>query len=195
MKEKIIVLLVSMAVLVGVLSGCVEEETPTTNNAPEAGFTYVKTNFTVNFTDTSTDADDDTLTYLWDFGDGVGNSTEADPEYTYAVNGSYTVKLTVSDGTDTDDYEEEIVVGNVAPTASFIYEPTNLSVNFTDTSTDPNGVEDIVNWTWDFGDENMSYDQNPTYLYAAEGNYTVILTVTDFYCLTDNETKTVEVTE
>jgi len=32
---------------------------------------------------------------------------------------------------------------------------------------------------WDFGDSNISTEQNPAYTYAARGNYTAILTVTD----------------
>jgi PKD repeat protein len=35
------------------------------------------------------------LTYLWDFGDGVGYSDQPDPAYTYLDSGEYTVTLTV----------------------------------------------------------------------------------------------------
>ena len=191
-----------MAVLVGVLSGCVEETT-TTNNAPEVSVAdpVIDHNTslaggTVTFNSTATDADTgDTLTYLWDFGDEVGNSTLADPTYDYAENGTYTVMLTVSDGTDTATWTDDIVVGNVEPTAGFIYEAgaTNFSVNFTDASTDLNGAEDIVNWTWDFGD--MSYEQNPIYEYGAAGTYNVTLTVADSYGLSDTTDVTpIEVT-
>jgi hypothetical protein len=36
------------------------------------------------------------FTYLWDFGDGIGTSDEANPAYTYATTGTYTVALTVT---------------------------------------------------------------------------------------------------
>ena len=36
----------------------------------------------------------------------------------------------------------------------------------------------ITDWSWDFGDNTGSTDQNPTYTYAASGNYPVSLTVT-----------------
>jgi PKD repeat protein len=45
-------------------------------------------------------------TYLWDFGDGVGTSIEADPVYTYtAPGGCYTVTLEVSNECGTDTWE------------------------------------------------------------------------------------------
>jgi len=40
------------------------------------------------------------------------------------------------------------------------------------------GVEPY-NWSWDFGDGNTSFMQNPTNVYNESGNYTAILTVTD----------------
>jgi PKD repeat protein len=177
-----------MALLVGVLiSGCIEEEV---NAAPVADFTSsVEHNTstaggTVNFTDASTDADGDTLTYSWEFGDNTTNTTQS-PTHTYAANGTYTVNLTVSDGTDTGTKSADVIVGNVAPTASFTYVATNLSVNFTDTSTDPN-TGDTLTWSWNFGDDSaLNTTQNPIYAYAAAGTYNVTLTVTDSYSSTD----------
>jgi len=131
MNKKIFVPILCALLVVGVLSGCVEEEEPAANNAPVAAFTVDIVNMTATFTDASTDADDDTLTYSWDFGDDE-TSTEQNPVHEYAENDTYTVTLTVSDGTDTDDETEDIIVGNIAPTADFTFEATNLSVNFTE---------------------------------------------------------------
>ncbi len=75
--------------------------TPSTNHAPVANFTQSVNKLTVKFTNKSTDADNDTLTYAWDFGDGK-SSTEKSPSHTYAKEGSYTVKLTVSDKKETN---------------------------------------------------------------------------------------------
>ena len=75
-------------------------------------------------------------------------------------------------------------MGNVAPTATFTHEATNLSVVFTDASTDPN-TDDTLTWLWDFGDDTTNNTQSPTYVYAAAGTYNVTLTVTDTYGLTD----------
>ena len=49
-----------------------------------------------------------------------------------------------------------------------------LTVRFTDQS-----IGTITSWSWDFGDGGTSTEQNPTYVYATEGEWTVSLTVTD----------------
>lgn len=72
-------------------------------------------------------------------------------------------------------------VVNQPPVTDFTWTPTDPSpgetVQFTDLSHDP--VGDIVNWSWDFGDGNTSFAQNPTHQYTLPGMYTVSLMVTD----------------
>lgn len=66
---------------------------------------------------------------------------------------------------------------NQAPTASFTATVSDLSVTFTDGSTDPDGT--IDSWGWDFGDGNTSADQHPSHTYAEAGSYQVTLRVRD----------------
>ncbi len=65
----------------------------------------------------------------------------------------------------------------VLPVANFSSNVTEgyapLSVQFTDNS------ENATGWTWDFGDENTSIEQNPTHIYSSVGNYTVNLTASN----------------
>jgi PKD repeat protein len=64
--------------------------------APVASFTATPVSgHTIQFADTSTG---NPTTWLWDFGDGGGSSTE-NPSHTYAAAGNYSVKLTVSNST------------------------------------------------------------------------------------------------
>ncbi|MFK7848679.1 MAG: PKD domain-containing protein [Rhodothermales bacterium] len=67
--------------------------------------------------------------------------------------------------------------GNILPTAAFSVSTTLLMADFTDASSDSDGS--VVSWAWDFGDGNSSTSQNPSNTYAANGTYTVMLTVTD----------------
>ncbi|MAB79258.1 MAG: hypothetical protein CMJ89_07885, partial [Planctomycetes bacterium] len=114
----------------------------------------------------------------WDFGD-MGTSTLQNPTHTYAVAGSYTVRLTAANsaGPDTETKIGYITVGNTPPVAQFSGTPLSgdapLSVTFTDLST---GV--VTGWFWTFGDGGTSTLQNPTHNYTIDGTYTVILTAT-----------------
>jgi Zn-dependent metalloprotease len=81
---------------------------------------------------------------------------------------------------------------NIPPTADFTYTVNDLTVDFTDTSNDPDGT--IVSWLWDFGDGNTSTAQNPSHTYATYGTYTVTLTVTDDDDATGSVSKDVTLT-
>ena len=61
--------------------------------APLTNFAAAVNQATVNFTNLTPG----TNTYLWDFGDGT-TSTATNPVHTYTVSGTYTVKLTATNG-------------------------------------------------------------------------------------------------
>ena len=73
--------------------------------------------------------------------------------------------------------------------ADFTSVATGLSVAFTDASTD------AVSYAWDFGDGNVSTDASPTHVYAADGPYTVCLTVTDANGCTSEYCEAIQVTD
>lgn len=77
------------------------------------------------------------------------------------------------------------------PQAGFSYSADGLNVTFTDDSRDAN--DDIVSWEWDFGDGSISTDTNPMHQFAAGGEYTVSLTVTDSEGNSDTTSQTVVV--
>jgi PKD repeat protein len=80
-------------------------EVETSPGPPVAEFTADNTSgytpHTVNFTDLSTGSP---TSWSWDFGDGVGSSTEKNPGYTYTSAGTYTVTLIATNayGSDTE---------------------------------------------------------------------------------------------
>jgi PKD repeat protein len=91
-----------------------------------------------------------------------------------------------------DADEAASAVGGL-PTASFTYSCTDRACDFdASASYDPDGS--IVSYAWDFGDGATSTGQNPSHTYAADGTYTVSLTVTDDSAATDTASQDVTVT-
>jgi glucose/arabinose dehydrogenase len=73
--------------------------------------------------------------------------------------------------------------GNKAPTAVVTAtpnfgKPAPLSIDFSSQgSTDPEGA--TLSYSWEFGDNATSTDQNPTHIYSSNGIYVAMLTVSD----------------
>jgi parallel beta-helix repeat protein len=155
------------------------------NAPPIANFSYTpmspSTADSIMFNDSSIDTDGYIVSWSWDFGDGNISSIQ-NTTHSYAHSGIYTVSLMVTDEDGGNNVTSmPINVSNIGPNASFSYMPltpsTAQTVQFTDTSTDSDGM--IVNWSWDFGDSDVSYDQHPTHQYADNGTYNVTLIITD----------------
>jgi len=130
----------------------------------------------VQFTDLSKNA----ILWEWDFdSDGISDSTNQNPVYTYTTPGTYIVNLTVSNGKDKSSKNTEIILqeAEVPPLADFKTNATAgqvpLSVQFTQLS------ENATSWVWDFNNDGTtdSIEKNPVYVYAYPGTYTVNLTV------------------
>ena len=80
------------------------------NQPPVASFTSTVNGLSVSFDNTSTDPDDDELTYSWNFGNGM-TSAEKSPDVTYEAAGKYTVTLKVTDSAgNTDTHTQDVTV-------------------------------------------------------------------------------------
>jgi len=167
-----------------------------TNTPPTASFTYAISERTVTFTDASSDVDGNIVSWSWNFGDGTTSNLQH-PSHTYIADGTYSVKLTVTDDDGATDADSQTLsvsgsVVNQPPTAGFSFTTEYLTAAFTDTSQDPDGS--IASWSWNFGDGSTSSSQNPSHTYVSDGTYTVSLTVTDNLGVTDSISHDVTVT-
>ncbi|MBU4151670.1 MAG: PKD domain-containing protein [Proteobacteria bacterium] len=163
----------------------------TGNPTPQAAFSYSVSGLTVSFTDSSINPAGNIESWHWDFGDG-DQSSEQHPQHTYASPGTYQVTLTITDSSGLTGSEDQSLTLS-GPSANFHSAAAKLTVTFTDQSTAPTST--IVDWHWDFGDGGQSFEQHPVYPYAATGTFTVTLTVTDKYGLTDSVAKLVTVSD
>ncbi len=133
---------------------------------------------TVQFTDTSNPAP---TTWHWDFGDGQTSATQS-PSHSFANAGTYTVTLTVTyeGGVTRSVTKTNLVAVNQSLHAAYTvgsrigYAP--YTAVFTDQTTG-----NPTTWLWEFGDGQTSTAKSPAHTYAARGNYTVRLTVTNPY--------------
>jgi PKD repeat protein len=137
----------------------------------------------------STDPDGTITSYAWNFGDpnsSANTATGRTATHAYAVTGSYTVTLVVTDnsGLTASNQQQVAIVGapNISPIALFSSSPNALLVDFSGTtSIDPDGT--IVTYSWDFGEPksatNTATGATPTHAYQFAGSYTATLTVTD----------------
>ncbi|OPX65548.1 MULTISPECIES: PKD domain-containing protein [unclassified Methanoregula] len=130
----------------------------------------------IRFTDTTAN---NPTEWWWDFGD-TATSDARNPSHAYQLKGIYTVTLTAknANGADAERKQDYINIG-IAPVADFVpviipYQKNTipLQVQFVDQS-----MNVPTSWTWDFGDGQISNEQNPRHSYVNEGTYTVRLTV------------------
>jgi PKD repeat protein len=150
---------------------------------------------TIQFTDSSFAGIGDTISKrIWDFGDGIKDSTSLNPIHIYSTAGLYTITLTIQSPDDCDSSIQRSVFVIESPTANFTV--TNVCLgsnsNFIDLSTSPSGSL-LTEWSWAFGDTNTSTSQNPSNNYPDTGSYDVTLIVkSDIGCY-DTLTATTQV--
>jgi uncharacterized repeat protein (TIGR01451 family) len=107
-------------------------------------------------------------TYEWDFGDGTTSNEEEPGVHWYDAPGTYMITLTACNDAGCDAYSQEVEVLPL-PEAGFSYSAVDLTVTFTNTSSNADAY-----W-WDFGDGITSTLENPVHTYAAGGTYIVTL--------------------
>jgi DNA/RNA endonuclease G (NUC1)/PKD repeat protein len=135
----------------------------------------------------SSDPDGDAITYEWEFGDG-STGTGISPAHTYADNGTYVVKLTVTDVHGAEStVTTSVVVANVDPTVRVFAGATLLKgESYTGSTSFIDPGADTWTATVDYGDgsgpQALSIAGSTMALshrYTTAGTYTVTVTVRD----------------
>lgn len=149
-------------------------QTITVQTVPNTSFSSSVNNAVVSFTNTTANA----TSYFWDFGDGT-NSTAANPQHTYAADGTYQVVLSALNACGTSTFTQTVTIVT-PPVANFSASATSgcapLTVQFSNTSS-----ANATGFAWQFpgGTPSSSTVANPVVTYATPGQYNVILTVSN----------------
>ncbi len=135
---------------------------------------------TVNFTDLSSGP---ITSWSWNFGNG-NSSQLRNPGAVYTTPGIYTVTLTVSNGSQSDqEVKTGFIVVRDYPSVNFTFDKNSgcspLNVQFS--SQVGTGTGAITEWLWVFGDGGTSTEENPLYTFNGAGQRTVGLKVKNQY--------------
>jgi gliding motility-associated-like protein len=133
--------------------------------------------------------------YQWRLDDGV-TSINPSPVYSYPTHGTYDVTLFVKsnfgctanfDGNVFIAYYDEIEANfDVSPNKGVATETLFSFSNYSSNAT---------SWTWDFGDGNVSTDENPAHSFADVGSYTVTLVAENDVDCSDTISRTIVINE
>ncbi len=157
--------------------------------SPTSGFTYTNECFgnAVNFTNTTTQTPGDPVVqYLWNLGDSTF-AYSPDTSNNYNGPGVYEVTLTaISQIGCTDSITHPVTIYEI-PVAAFTNYPllcTDTIATFIDLSFINNDT--LNSWSWDFGDGQVSTDQNPVHIYTTAGTKLVTLTTGSIHGCTNS---------
>jgi PKD repeat protein len=159
------------------------------NRKPVASFnvsaTEVDTGQSIQFTSTSTDPDGTVTARDWDFnGDGVTDATGSSVSRSFADNGTPTVTLKVTDNDgDSSTASRQVTIRNRPPVAGFNLSArefdTGDAVQFTSTSSDPDGTVSSTEWDFDGDGATDATGSSVSHSFSDDRTWTVTLKVTD----------------
>lgn len=171
-----------------IIEGCDALEAPTADFSADA--TIIETGASVNFTDNSSGGPN---VWIWDFGGGVGNNTERNPQnVSFNAPGCYTISLIASNSGGADTVTKNCYIEAIdLPVSNFEADTVNINlggtVQFTDLSTN---APDAWSWSFEGADQTTSSIQNPSATYNTQGCFEVSLTASKQGLSGTQETKT-----
>lgn len=124
--------------------------------------------------------------FFWDFGDGT-NSTAVSPVKTYAVPGTYRIKMIAIDSSTCNiiDSTEQTVIVSGKPTADFSFTPVPSQENIPTTFTNSSTVVPRYKWFFGDGDSLLTFrrDTLVRHQYNQTGTYNAcLIAINEFGC-------------
>lgn len=164
-------------------NGCKDSTSKTVSvyNKPTASFNTIGSinctnSLTIQTVNTSTGTGN---TYLWSFGDG-STSTQINPSYTYALFGTYTIKLYATNSNGCVDSMSRLVTFTERPVSAFNITSNSIQCLSGNSFTFDNGSVYAQTYLWNFGDGTTSSLGVPlAKTYSLPGTYTVKLITTN----------------
>lgn len=160
--------------------GCVSSLSSTLGIFPPPVISFTANNFcdgdNTAFTSTTTIASGSLVAFNWDFGDGSTASTPH-PSRTFTAPGNYVVTFSATSNHNCLDTETKTITINPNPVASFTQSSVclNIATTFTNTSTIAFPYS-VPNFTWNFGNGNLSNAVHPVFTFTTAGLKTTTLT-------------------
>jgi gliding motility-associated-like protein len=164
------------------VSGCTNTTTAqiAVNGNPTADF--IAQNVCEGNASTFVDASTTVSQWAWNFGDGVGTSTQQNPTYNYTNAGNYIVTLIAGNNANCFDTILKPIVVQPSPTASYTvnFPNGNCTGNlftFNDNTVAGSGIN--LTRFWSFGDGNTDIAQTVNYVYNTVNTFNTFLVATD----------------
>jgi PKD repeat protein len=139
----------------------------------------------VSFDAVGTDPGADSLTCVWDLGDGTSSTTvdQATASHSFDQDGSFDVSVVCTDDEGDGNTDSLTVdIANVAPHAvSIVADTSGLEgedLGFACSAEDA-GADDALSFAWDFSDGNTASGASVTHSFGNEGTFSVVCTATD----------------
>ncbi|OGS43111.1 MAG: hypothetical protein A3K76_03630 [Euryarchaeota archaeon RBG_13_57_23] len=149
------------------------------NDIPIAAFTAMVTELVVDVDASGSTDDSMIVAYAWSWGDGSADEMFVTPiaSHTYAMPGTYTITLTVTDDDGATNSASQDVMPYVTvdnpPVASFTVSVDGLTVSVdASLSTDDNG---IVTYDWNWGDGTTGSGMTATHTYSTGGSMAAVI--------------------
>ncbi len=154
------------------ITACNQDEEAPSLTYPIADFDFQLSDTLDPYRVTFENNSQNSISYLWDFGDGNQSTLEA-PSHRFELPGTYVIRLDVLSEDSLSDYMRRTFMIPDSGRISFSYLNAGCEV--------PCEVEfeayapQATNVRWDFGDGTQSEETNPIHQYLEHGTYTVRL--------------------